>query len=280
MTARTAICFGFLLSTLLACDSRRCFDGDDAPGEGAGDAPGEAVATFCAAGVGGVGGNSGTVTLITTTEAAAGLRGRLDDVVIVAAGDGGLGGLGPQTGDAASGVAGEPERAPVDVVVHADFSFDAESVPDDAVIDIVPSGQATVSLSDLLDPPSVSVSELRVRAGATLHLSCDARIVAQTLVIEAGASLVLRATNRARCGVAFPAAVTDAGMPGSKVAIEAAHVQLDGTIDVSGADGAPGQPGGSGGGLSVVFETIALGPQAQILATGGKGGDGADETPC
>ncbi len=240
----------------------------------------EPADVVCAATPGANGGPAGAVFIaLGDADAVAALTERLPELVGSNPGDAGLAGLAEVGPAAAAGVAGED---PQDVVVVVDegFSFDASMVDADTRIEIVAQGVNTIALSQLADPPHIEVAELRVARGASLALSCDVRIAAQRLVIEAGATLAFHRRNDSGCVWSMPAATPEAGQPGGTVFVSASEIQLDGTIDVSGAAGALGQPGGSGGALTIVAETFSAGAEAAIVISGGAGGDGIDEAPC
>ena len=248
-------------------------DGDD------GD-DGDGSAVICAATDGGRGGDAGGVLVLVALDPpeALELREQLEDFVVGGPGAGGLGGaatIGPPASDGPPGAVDDT----LTVAGDSGWTFDASDIDPAWVID-VGSNEATVTLPELSDPPDVVVSELRVRSGSSLTLSCDARLAAERVVVESGATLGFRGRNHSGCAWTFGGTELDPGARGGAVWLETRSLELHGTLDLAGTDGAPGGPGGAGGTLTLRTETITLGDDAAIVVAGGEGGDGLPEMPC
>lgn len=237
-------------------------------------------AVICAASDGGRGGDAGSVLVLLGGDASAAneLADRLQDFVDAGPGAGGLAGIGELGPDAVDGEPGAADEA-LTVVERPEWSFDASAIDPQWVID-VSEDQGTLTLPELSDPPDVVVSELRVRAGSSLLLSCDARIAAERIVVEAGATLGFRSRNRSGCAWTFGDHVPDPGARGGVAWLETRSLELHGTLDLSGTGGAPGAAGGAGGSLTLRAETITLSDGAVIVVAGGAGGDGVAEMSC
>ena len=258
-----------------------CAPGDAGdPGADARDPDDGEPAVICAASNGGPGGDGGSVLVLLgdDADAAQALAERLEDFVDAGPGAGGLGGLGDLGPDAVDGEPGAADDALV-VIGRPEWSFDASAIDPEWVID-VSENEGTLTLPELSDPPDVVVSELHVRSGSSLLLSCDARITAERIVVEAGATLGFRSRNRSGCAWTFGGNVPDPGARGGVAWLETRSLELHGTLDLSGTGGTAGAPGGAGGSLTLRAETITLFDDAIIVVAGGTGGDGVAEMPC
>lgn len=277
MTLNQASIVMALLVGATACGSA---PGDDLGEVGEGEDGGDETTLICAASEGGPGGDAGSVfvQIKGDVQAAFELDRRLDDFVDAGPGAGGLGGEGTLAPDKGDGAAGGHDHGVV-VMGNAEWTFDGSEIDPDWIIDVSTDG-GVVRLPHLSDPPDVVASELRVRVGATLVITCDARITAERIIVEQGATLGFRNDNRSGCVWSFGGYTPDPGARGGVAWLETRSLELHGTLDLAGTEGAPGAPGGAGGALTLRAETITLGDDAAIVVAGGAGGDGNAEMPC
>lgn len=74
-----------------------------------------------------------------------------------------------------------------------------------------------------------------------------------------------------------PGGATRGGAGGGGILLEAAHIEIHGTIEANGEDGlASGSGGGAGGAIVILTPSLVLGPAAVLRARGGQGGAGKD----
>ncbi|MBN1946777.1 MAG: hypothetical protein JW797_13965 [Bradymonadales bacterium] len=204
----------------------------------------------------------------------------LDDVLVL---NGGLMGDGGQGMNGESGVAGLAGLdGSCEVLQSSNLLFDATDIEQDMVINVgVPGEIDTLSLVDTASPTVITVDSLHVGSQGSLVFTCDIRIRARELIVDAGGTLAFRQRDGQDCliglGGAQPPILGQPGLAGGLALVDTELLDLAGTLDLSGNDGATGEKGGEGGSLVILAEEIQIRSGAQILMRGGRGGDGLDE---
>jgi hypothetical protein len=266
----TALCLCLFVPSCIIHDDD---DGLHDP-ETTGGRPGPSPECVVAASPGGAGGRGGVLSIRTTSAAS------ILGVVSSNGGEPGVDGvaeLGPLLEPASPG-----EPGLLEILDDPSYLFDDSVVPAGSMVTLgVAETPDTLALGGSEGAPAIVVERFELGNSAMLGLSRVPTIIATTLVIGEGATLLLRDNGMSELTVVQPGGVFETpGSAGGSVSIIARDIVVDGLLDASGGDGESKQAGGQGGHLMIRAETLTVGATGAIVVDGGSGGPGADEQSC
>jgi hypothetical protein len=191
-------------------------------------------------------------------------------------GEAGVSAVGPEANVGTAGEAGSLE-----LLEDPNFAFDLNWVQfEDWVAVGLTNSDDIIAVGGSDANPTIAVGKLEVGPGATLALSRYPTIYAYEVIVHEGGRLILRDNGESLLAVGEGSALEEPGLNGGSVALYAADMIVEGTVEVSGSVGDAGDDGGLGGHLRIKSESLYIGANGAIVVTGGAGGDGSDEQLC